>query len=226
MTGFNVQVFSNEYLPPGGTDVHAVVTVIADSTVAGAGAAAAPSEAVEVLVLDTSGSMQHDGRIREARRALAAAINQIRDGVWFSVVAGTEVARLAFPAPHLAGVHNGAVRANDQTRSPGARSGQVPRGQRRYRHVDLARRRRRHRLGVPWRHPPRAAGDRRQERIRARGCARRRPRPLPGLFPVRHPRRGRELERRRAPPDLPGVSGNRRHHPPARSRWPRSSPPS
>ncbi len=116
MTGFNVQVFSNEYLPPGGTDVHAVVTVIADSTVAGAGTAT-PSEAVEVLVLDTSGSMQHDGRIREARRALAAAINQIRDGVWFSVVAGTEVARLAFPAPHLTGVHNGAVRANDQTRA-------------------------------------------------------------------------------------------------------------
>lgn len=113
MTGFNVQVFSNEYLPPGGTDVHAVVTVASD----GSGAGGAPSEAIEVLVLDSSGSMQTDGRIHEARRALAAAISQIRDGVWFSVVAGTEVARLVFPSPNARGYHSGAVRADETTRS-------------------------------------------------------------------------------------------------------------
>jgi hypothetical protein len=114
MSGFNVQIYSNEYLPPGGTEVHAVVTVTADGTVTGGGGAV---EAVEVLVIDTSGSMQHDGRIREARRALAAAINQIRDGVWFSVVSGTDLARLVFPPPNIAGVHNGAVRADDRTRA-------------------------------------------------------------------------------------------------------------
>lgn len=115
MTGFTVQVFSNEYLPPGGTDVHAVATVAADGA-AGA-TTAAPSEAIEVLVLDSSGSMQTDGRIHEARRALAAAVNQIRDGVWFSVVAGTEVARLVYPAPNTVGYHSGAVRADANTRA-------------------------------------------------------------------------------------------------------------
>ena len=115
MTGFTVQVFSNEYLPPGGTDVHAVVTVTADGTIpTGTGAAV---EAIEVLVLDSSGSMQADGRIHEARRALAAAVNQIRDGVWFSVVAGTEEARLVYPSPHAVGYYSGAVRAGAETRA-------------------------------------------------------------------------------------------------------------
>jgi len=119
MSGFSVQVFSNEYLPPDGTDVHAVVTVAADGTVATgpAAPAAGGSEVVEVLVIDSSGSMQADGRIHEARRALAAAVNQIRDGVWFSVVAGTEVARLVYPSPSTPGYHSGAVRADADTRA-------------------------------------------------------------------------------------------------------------
>lgn len=116
MTGFTVQVFSNEFLPPGAVDVHAVVTVTADGT-RGASATGASPEAVEVLVIDTSGSMQVDGRIHEARRALAAAIAQIRDGVWFSVVSGTHVGQLVFPAPTMPGYHNGAVRADESTRA-------------------------------------------------------------------------------------------------------------
>ena len=115
MTGFSVQVFANEYLPPDGTDVHAVVTVIADGTVPTGTVSGV--EAIVVLVLDSSGSMQADGRIQEARRALAAAVNQIRDGVWFSVVAGTEEARLVYPSPNSPGYHSGAVRAAADTRA-------------------------------------------------------------------------------------------------------------
>ncbi len=114
MSGFSIQVFSNEYLPPGGTDVHAVATITAAE---GMATASAPTDTIEVLVLDSSGSMQIDGRIHEARRALAAAVNQIRDGVWFSVVAGTEVARLVYPAPQVPGYHSGAVRADANTRA-------------------------------------------------------------------------------------------------------------
>ena len=113
MTGFSVQVFSNEFLPPDGTEVHAVVTVASSGTPSGT----RPVEAIEVLVLDSSGSMQADGRIHEARRALAAAVSQIRDGVWFSVVAGTDVARLVYPAPTEPGYHSGAVRADATTRA-------------------------------------------------------------------------------------------------------------
>ena len=113
MSGFNVQVFSNEYLPPGGTEVHAVVTVRADGSAA---SATGGNEAIEVLVLDSSGSMQTDGRIYEARRALAAAVSQIRDGVWFSIVAGTEAAHLVYPHAQVKGYHSGAVRADPSTR--------------------------------------------------------------------------------------------------------------
>ncbi|MFN0029048.1 MAG: VWA domain-containing protein [Acidimicrobiales bacterium] len=114
MSGFNVQVFSNEFLPPGSGEVHAVVTVRADGTVA---TGPAIVEAIEVLVLDSSGSMKTDGRIHEARRALAAAVNQIRDGVWFSVVAGTELAQLVYPHPSVPGYHSGAVRSDANTRA-------------------------------------------------------------------------------------------------------------
>ncbi len=114
MSGFNVQVFSNEFLPPNSGDVHAVVTVRADGTVS---TGASVAEAIEVLVLDSSGSMKTDGRIHEARRALAAAVNQIRDGVWFSVVAGTEMAHLVYPHPGVPGYHSGAVRADANTRN-------------------------------------------------------------------------------------------------------------
>ncbi len=95
MADFNAEVYQNEFLPDGGTDVHAVVTV----TCTGAGAAGqeGQGDAAEIVIVDTSGSMG-DVNIRAAQRAAAAAIDQIIDGTWFAVVAGTHEARMAFPA--------------------------------------------------------------------------------------------------------------------------------
>ena len=95
MADFSAEVYQNEFLPDGGTDVHAVVTV----TCTGAGAAgqAGEGDAGEIVIVDTSGSMG-EVNIGMAQQAAAAAIDQIIDGTWFAVIAGTHEARIAFPA--------------------------------------------------------------------------------------------------------------------------------
>lgn len=101
MADFSAEVYQNEFLPDGGTDVHAVVTL----TCAGAGVAgqAGQGDAGEIVIVDTSGSMG-EVNIRMAQQAAAAALDQIIDGTWFAVIAGTHEARLAFPvtSPRLA----------------------------------------------------------------------------------------------------------------------------
>ncbi len=97
MAEFTAEVFQNEFLPDGGTDVHAVVTV----TCSGAGEAGRSGDgaAGEIVIVDTSGSMQGD-KIVAAQTAAAAAIDQILDGTWFAVIAGTDGASRIFPYPN------------------------------------------------------------------------------------------------------------------------------
>jgi hypothetical protein len=92
---FTLEVFQNEYLPEAGQTVNAVVTV----TASGADAAAARAEAAEVIVIDCSGSMNYPpAKISAARQATAAAIDTLRDGVSFAVVAGNHEATMIYPA--------------------------------------------------------------------------------------------------------------------------------
>ena len=98
MAQFTAQVYQNEFLPDGGTDVHAIVTV----TCSGAGAVGGGSggEAAEIIIVDTSGSMGPqfgEDKISAAQQAAAAALDQVNDGVLFAVIAGNHAARLAFP---------------------------------------------------------------------------------------------------------------------------------
>ena len=94
MAQFTATVYQNEFLPDGGTDVNAIVTV----TCTGAGEAGrgAGGQAGEIIIVDTSGSMGRT-KIESAKIAASAAIDQILDGTWFAVVAGTHLAYLAFP---------------------------------------------------------------------------------------------------------------------------------
>jgi hypothetical protein len=94
MAEFSAAVYQNEFLPDGGTDVHAIVTV----TCTGAGMAgqSGSGDAGEIVIVDTSGSMGADG-IRAAQFAARAALDQIHDGVWFAVISGNDRAALAFP---------------------------------------------------------------------------------------------------------------------------------
>jgi von Willebrand factor type A C-terminal domain/von Willebrand factor type A domain len=96
MAQFTAEVFQNEFLPDGGTDVHAIVRV----TCRGAGQAGQTSatDAAEIIIIDTSGSMGEQG-IVQGRNAATAAINEITDGTWFALIAGNHVGTLVFPYP-------------------------------------------------------------------------------------------------------------------------------
>ncbi|MFE1883862.1 vWA domain-containing protein [Streptomyces diastatochromogenes] len=102
---FSVDVYQNEYLPEGGREVNAIVTVTATGggTIGSAAAAPqytpghGPSAAVAIMV-DCSGSMDYPPtKMRNARDATAAAIDTLRDGTHFAVVGGTHVAKEVYP---------------------------------------------------------------------------------------------------------------------------------
>jgi hypothetical protein len=94
MAEFTASAYQNEFLPDGGTDVNAIVTV----TCRGAGEAgrSGAGDAGEIIIVDTSGSMGRT-RLEAAKLAAAAAVDQIIDGTWFAIVAGTHQAYLAYP---------------------------------------------------------------------------------------------------------------------------------
>ncbi|WP_256103290.1 VWA domain-containing protein [Streptomyces sp. ODS05-4] len=131
---FAVEVYQNEYLPEGGQEVNAIVTVTATGggttggvPLTGAGASPAsipvrdaaagraPAAAVVVMV-DCSGSMDYPPtKMRNARDATAAAIDTLRDGTEFSVVSGTHVAQEVYPGGGRLAV------ASDHTRAEARR---------------------------------------------------------------------------------------------------------
>ncbi|KND36522.1 vWA domain-containing protein [Streptomyces acidiscabies] len=116
---FTVDVYQNEYLPEGGREVNAIVTVTSTGggTVGGAVASPhlysptqGPSAAVAIMV-DCSGSMDYPPtKMRGAREATAAAIDAVRDGVHFAVIAGTHVAKEVYPGAGRLAVADAATR--------------------------------------------------------------------------------------------------------------------
>ncbi len=108
MTSFSAEVFQNEFLPAGADTVDAVVTV--RST--GDGVIGGPRpDSVEMIVIDTSGSMQEEGgrKMQAAKVATQAAIDTIDDGVYFAIVGGNAGAYMIYP-------RDGLAIANAQTR--------------------------------------------------------------------------------------------------------------
>ena len=93
MTNFSAEVFQNEFLPSGGTDVDAIVTV----TASGGRVASIPQRVVEIIIIDTSGSMGARHKLESAKRATGAAIEAIRDGVEFAVIAGNGNGTQVYP---------------------------------------------------------------------------------------------------------------------------------
>jgi hypothetical protein len=112
---FTVSTYQNEYLPAGTGEVHAVVTVTA-----GADTVAPATEKAVALIVDTSGSMSSPGsKIRAARRATATAVEQIPDGTWFAVIAGSNRAWCVYPPP-APGQWPSLARADARTRAEAA----------------------------------------------------------------------------------------------------------
>ena len=95
MSTFTVEAYQNEYLPLGGSQVNAVVTVTSEAPVE----ASEQPDAAEIVIVDTSGSMDWPAlKIKAAREATCVAIDCIRDGVAFAVIAGTDDADVVYPA--------------------------------------------------------------------------------------------------------------------------------
>ena len=109
MSNFSAEVYQNEFLATGATDVDAIVTVTAQGSDLPAATAAG---AAEIVIIDTSGSMiSPAAKLKAAKQATAAAIDAIRDGVLFGVVVGDEQATAAYPT------RGGLVAASAQTRA-------------------------------------------------------------------------------------------------------------
>jgi von Willebrand factor type A domain len=93
---FSLRVDHNENLAIGEQQLHAIVQVSAlepDTE-----AATEVPVAAEVIIIDTSKSMT-GSRIEAALRAACAAVDTVRDGSYFAVVAGHTRAELVYP-PH------------------------------------------------------------------------------------------------------------------------------
>ncbi|GAA0929673.1 VWA domain-containing protein [Nonomuraea longicatena] len=93
MADFIVHIDQNKYLSTDGREVHAVLTVSSTGTVT---AEAARAEAAEIIIVDVSGSMG-GSKIREARAAASAAVDALRDGAHFAVIAGNQDAVVVYP---------------------------------------------------------------------------------------------------------------------------------
>ena len=100
---FEMQVSQNKYRSPTDTGMAAVLTVASRGHDAAAPAAAPAGAAVAILV-DCSGSMADPPlKMGAAQRATAAAIDAVRDGTRFAIVAGTHTARMLYPdTPQMA----------------------------------------------------------------------------------------------------------------------------
>lgn len=94
MSAFTADVYQNEYLPTGASEVSAIVTVASR----GGEQRAVVPDAAEIVIVDKSGSMSSPStKIKAAREATQVAIDCIRDGVLFGVIAGAEDANVVYP---------------------------------------------------------------------------------------------------------------------------------
>ena len=95
IAGITVDVDHNPYLAEGAGTVDAVVSIAIEGDVA---AMAAPAERVEVIIIDCSTSMLSPaGKFDAAKRATVAAINELAEGTYFTIVAGSEKAAPVYP---------------------------------------------------------------------------------------------------------------------------------
>ncbi len=116
MALFTSAVYQNEFLPDGGTDVNAIVTIACSG--AGAAGQTGSGDAGEIIIVDTSGSMGNVN-MAAAKQAAMVALDHILDGTYFAVVAGNHKAYLAYPM-----VQSGAgmVRMDARTRADARRA--------------------------------------------------------------------------------------------------------
>jgi uncharacterized protein YegL len=105
---FKAELYQNQYLPVGATVVDAVVTITASAPSLRSGSGT--PTAAQVIMVDCSGSMAA-AKIAAAKKATQTAIDTLRDGVAFGVVAGRINADMVYPPDETL------VPANEQNRT-------------------------------------------------------------------------------------------------------------
>ena len=93
MAEFQIECFQNEFLPQGGAGDACRRHRHARRGPAAASGPRQADERTELLIVDTSGSM-NGKKLRAAKAATAAAIDCIPDGVRFGVITGNHEATL------------------------------------------------------------------------------------------------------------------------------------
>ncbi|MER5871313.1 VWA domain-containing protein [Streptomyces sp. NPDC002044] len=121
---FTLEVYQNEFLPEGGRDVHAIVTATSTGGATATRASSLQGTAAVVIMVDCSGSMEYPPeKMRGAREATAAAVDTLRDGTSFAVIAGTHVAKEVYPGQGRLAVAGPATRAEAKEALRGLSSG-------------------------------------------------------------------------------------------------------
>ncbi len=114
MSRFTTDVYQNEFLPIGGSEVNAVVTITSgeDGVSDGIGVSGTlQTSSAVIVIVDVSGSMSVPrAKIKAARHATAVAIDAIPDGVPFAVIAGAHEATPVYPTDGTLATALGATR--------------------------------------------------------------------------------------------------------------------
>lgn len=107
-----VDIDHNQYLADGAGTVDAIVSI----AVGGGSADSAPIERLEAVIIDCSTSMKSGGKFDAAKKATVAAIDELVDGTYFTIIAGTEKASAVYPPDGQP------TRASADTRAKAART--------------------------------------------------------------------------------------------------------
>ena len=157
LSGIAVDVDHNPYLAEGAGTVDAIISVAVGNEMV----ADKPPERVEAIIIDCSTSMLSPrDKFEEAKRATKAAVNEMVDGTFFTIVAGTEKAEAVYP-------EDGKPRAGKRgIQGRGRACRRQPATQRRNGDRYLARARPTDRRTASRRADPRDSAHRRQGRAR------------------------------------------------------------
>ena len=94
ISGIAIDVDHNPYLAEGAGTVDAIVSIAVGSQMV----VDRPPERVEAIIIDCSTSMKSpQGKFDEAKRATKAAVSEMADGTYFTIIAGTEIAAPVYP---------------------------------------------------------------------------------------------------------------------------------
>ena len=113
ISGIAVDVDHNPYLAEGAGTVDAIISVAVGSEMV----ADKPPERVEAIIIDCSTSMLSPrDKFDEAKRATKAAVSEMVDGTFFTIIAGNEKAEAVYPEDGQP------TRASEATRAAAARA--------------------------------------------------------------------------------------------------------